>query len=168
MTVFTGTNAFSQSTSQGTWMVEANTRLASVTENITAIPSTGFSFFTSDGTTIWSIGGEAGYFIMDDLALKAGLGYTDTDGFSALTYKFGGRYHLAGVVPIELDLSGGNLENFDDNPLWLGLQGGYAFFLSDMVSIEPSARYLFSLNDGFTEENLFILRLGFAIYFSGN
>ena len=40
---------------------------------------TGFSLYSRDGNTSWGVGGEAGYFILDDLALKAGPGYGDPD-----------------------------------------------------------------------------------------
>ena len=50
-----------------------------------------------------------------------------------------------------------------ENPSYLGFQGGIAFFLGDMVSIEPSIRYNLSLNsDSF--ENIFQAQIGFSIF----
>ena len=53
-------------TSKGKWLIEANTGNA-------MLGNTGFYLSTSDGVTSYNIGLDGGYFIMDDLALKAGI-----------------------------------------------------------------------------------------------
>jgi hypothetical protein len=111
------------------------------------------------------MGLEGGYFVVDDLAVKAGLGYTDLDGFSMFSYKLGAKYYLGGQVPIQVDLTGASMEDFDENPLWMGIQAGYAIFLNDYVSMEPGVRYNISLNDQYTTEGAFELRIGFALHF---
>lgn len=148
-------------TAEGKWLIEANTGFG---EGAAHGANTSFGLSSSDGVTVWSIGGEAGYFVIDDLALKAGLGYTDLDGFSLFSYKFGAKYYVIGEIPFQLDVTGGSIEDSDVNPVYLGLQGGYAIFLSNSVSIEPGIRYNISLNNDFSEDGILELRLGFAVH----
>ena len=149
-------------TTQGNWLLEVNTGFGS---DVAHGASTGFGLSSSDGTTVWSVGFEGGYFVIDDLALKGGLGYTDLDGFTLFSYKIGAKYYIIGQIPVQIDLTGASIEDVDENPLWVGLQGGYAIFLNDYVSIEPGLRYNISMNDDFSDEGVFEVRVGFAIYF---
>ena len=75
--------------------------------------STGFSLFSSDGTTVFSIGAEGGYFITDNTALKLGFGFTDLDQTDFLTYKFGFKHYAGGNIPIQLDITGATNEDID-------------------------------------------------------
>jgi hypothetical protein len=152
-------------TSEGKWLIEANTGFGGGAFAHSA--NTGFSFVSFDGSTDWSIGGEAGYFVVDDLAIKAGIGYSSwSDGDdTAFSYKLGAKYYISSMIPVQLDLTGASWKDVDENPLWLGIQGGYAIFLGDNVSIEPGLRYNISLNENFTDKGIFELRVGFALYF---
>jgi hypothetical protein len=154
-------------TSSGKWLIEANTGFGGGTGAHSA--NTDFGFTSFDGDTAWSAGGEIGYFVMDDLALKGGLGYSSwEDSFgdnSAFSYKFGAKYYIGSMIPVQLDLTGATWEHGIENPLWLGIQGGYAIFLGDNVSIEPGLRYNHSLNEDFTDEGVFEVRVGFALHF---
>ncbi|WP_222984820.1 hypothetical protein [Flagellimonas meishanensis] len=151
-------------TAKGSWLIEANTGFGG--EGITAhSANTGFSLISTDNSTIWGIGAEGGYFVADDLALKAGLGYSDFDGLTVFSYKVGAKYYVISAIPFQIDITGASIQDIPENPLWLGLQGGYAFFLSDHISVEPGLRYNLSLNEDFTDEGIFEFRIGFALYF---
>ncbi len=104
---------------------------------------------SSDGTTEFALGAEAGYFIADDLALKVGLDYNDSS--SAFTYKVGAKYYFFNTIPVQLDIAGASITDSTENPLWLGGQAGYAIFLSDNISIASGVRYNCSLNQNFTD-----------------
>ncbi len=151
-------------TSKGKWLVEANTGNA-------MLGSTGIYFTSSDGESSFNLGLDGGYFVMDNLALKAGLGYgsdsfSDTSSFS---YRLGAKYYVNGMIPLTLDLtgaSGDGVENFaGETPMWLGLGAGYAWFVGNNVSIEPGIRYNHSLNDDYTDKGVFQLNIGFALHF---
>ena len=154
-------------TSKGKWLIEANTGFG---EASTA--NTAFSFVSVDDLTIWTVGAEGGYFIADDLALKAGLGYSrrnfDNDFFeesnSRFNWKVGAKYYIDSKFPFQADLNGSSGDGF--SPLYLGLQGGYALFIADNVSIEPGVRYGIGLNDeaGDGDFNPLSFNIGFAIY----
>lgn len=155
-------------TSKGKWLIEANTGFSGGGGEASFLQhtaNTGFGLLSVDGTTIWSIGSEGGYFVMDDLAIKAGLGYTDYDGASIFSYKLGAKYYIISKIPVQVDVNGASSDEFNENPLWLGLQGGYAIFLGKNVSIEPGLRYSVSLNEDFTDEGIFQARIGFALHF---
>ena len=151
-------------TGEGTWLIEINTGFG---EASTA--NTGFFLRSVDGNTAWGIGGEAGYAVIDDLFVKAGLGYADAgiDGIDGqFSWKFGGKYYIAGSFPVGIDLNGAAGNDF--TPLFLGLQAAYAWFVADNVSIEPGLRYGFGLNDdaGDGDANVFGVNVGFNIFFN--
>lgn len=151
----------SGATSKGSILVEANTGNA-------MIGQTGIFFSSSDGESLYNIGLDGGYFIMDDLAIKAGLGYgggsSDFDA-SVLSYRLGAKYYINSMIPVTVDLTGASIEDANENPLWLGLGAGYAWFITDSISIEPGLRYNLSLNENFTDEGVFQFNVGFALYF---
>lgn len=162
---FTSVNAQDEGgqTDQGSWLVQANTGFGEA-----AGGSTGIYFRSVDGTTSYSIGFDAGYFVMDNLAVLAGLGYADsgidgTDG--AFGWKVGGKYYINGKIPVGLDINGASTDGF--SPMFLGVQAGYAWFLGDMVSIEPGIRYGYGMNEeaGDGDFNPLSINIGFALHF---
>ncbi|HLV63266.1 hypothetical protein [Galbibacter sp.] len=145
--------------SEGSWLVEANTNFG---RGHTA--HTGFSLNTSDNNTIWNIGFEGGYFIMDDLALKVGLGYGDSDNADGrFSYKAGAKYYIESQFPVQIDFNGSSGDNF--SPLFVGLQGGYAWFVADNISLEPGVRYDIDINDDADNFGGLGLNVGFALHF---
>lgn len=162
LTVFAFANVNAQddvsnSGSEGSWLIEVNT-------GSWATGSTAISLTSEDGETMWSAGGEVGYFLADDLALKVGLGYSDFGSdFSAFSYKIGAKYYIGGEFPVGLDFTGVSYKDFDENPSYVGLEGGYAWFVADNVSIEPKLRYNLSMNSDFYDD-AFQLLIGFAIF----
>ena len=139
-------------TAKGKWVIEANTGAAST-------GSTAFSFSSQDGDSNFAIGLDGGYFIMDDLAIKGGLGYND--GNEAFTYKVGAEYYIAGQFPVGIDFTGTSYDAYSEN--WLGLQAGYAYFLGENVAVKPALRYNIGLEDG--QKGKFQGLIGFALYF---
>ena len=73
---------------------------------------------------------------------------------------------MLGTTGLYFASSGDGAENFiGETPLWLGLGAGYAWFVSDTISIEPGLRYNYSLNEDFTDQGVFQFNVGFALYF---
>ena len=144
-------------TSEGKWLIEANT-------GSWATGNTSFSLLSVDNSdTAWSAGFEGGYFIVQDLALKIGLGYSDNGlGYTPFNYKVGVKYYIASQFPVGIDLTGSSSDG--DNANWIGLQAGYAWFVSDSVSIEPAIRYNVTLDDN-KADNAFQGLIGFALHF---
>lgn len=150
-------------TSKGKWLIEANTGNAE-------LGNTGIYFASSDGSSSYNIGLDGGYFIMDDLAVKVGLGYggfspDGGDSTSTFSYRVGGKYYVKSMIPVTLDLTGASVKDAVENPMWLGVGAGYAWFLGSNVSIEPGVRYNHSLNDKYTDKGVFQVNVGFALHF---
>lgn len=150
-------------TDEGKILIEANTAFGGG-----HIANTGFTLNSlsvgDNSVTSWGLGLEGGYFIMDDLAIKAGLGYADSgvEGADGLfSYKVGAKYYLMSQIPVQLDLSGNTPEGA--SPMWLGLQAGYAVFLGENVSLEPGLRYNYGIGDA-EDVNVFQFNVGFAIH----
>ncbi|NVJ88649.1 MAG: hypothetical protein HWD82_04335 [Flavobacteriaceae bacterium] len=141
----------SDALSKGSWVIEANTGAATT-------GNTSFSLSSSNGNTNWSIGFDGGYFVMDNLAVKAGLGYLDLGGADAFSYKFGAEYFLGGQFPVSVDFTGSTGNDLN----WLGLQAGYAWFVADNISIKPAFRYNIGLDD---QDGLFQGLIGFSLFF---
>jgi hypothetical protein len=144
-------------TSEGKWLIEANT-------GSWATGNTSFSLLSVDGgDTAWSAGLEGGYFIIKDFALKAGLGYSDDgNGTTPFNYKVGVKYYIASQFPVGIDFTGTSSDG--DNANWIGFQAGYAWFVSDTVSIEPAIRYNATLDKN-KADNAFQGLIGFALHF---
>lgn len=128
-------------TEEGKWLIEANTNFGN-----THASNTGFSLDSADRETVWNIEAEGGYFVIDNLAIKAGLGYGSGFGTSVFSYKIGAKYYILNVIPVQLDFNGATIQAAD-NPSYIGLQAGYASFLGDNVSIEPGIRYDISTDE---------------------
>lgn len=139
--------------SKGSWVIEANTGSATT-------GSTAFSLTSVDGDTSFNIGAEAGYFVKENLAIKVGLGYDDSD--ESFAYKVGAKYYINGQFPVGADFTGASGDGWDAS--FIGLQGGYAWFVAPNVSIEPTIRYNFSLNED-DAESAFQALIGFAFHF---
>lgn len=157
-------------TAKGKWLIEANTGFGAIMP-----ASTSFGYSSQGDLKQMSLGAEGGYFVMDNLAIKVGIGYNSidngvTDG-SAFAYKVGAKYYVKGMIPVQVDYSGASGDlveggvNGDDTPSYLGVQAGYAWFLGSNVSIEPGVRYNSSLNDDYIEDGQFQVCIGFALHF---
>lgn len=154
-------------TSKGKWLIEANTGFGAVTG-----ANTSFSYTSQGDFKAMSLGAEGGYFVMDDLAIKVGIGYNSFDfgagSTSGFAYKVGAKYYIKSMIPVQVDYSGGSGDNYEvagETPSYLGLQAGYAWFLGSNVSIEPGLRYNLTMNDKYTEDNALQLCIGFALHF---
>ncbi|TDP61750.1 hypothetical protein [Flavobacterium dankookense] len=150
-------------TSEGKWLIEANTGNA-------MLGTTGFYFASQDGESTMNLGLDGGYFIMDDLAIKAGLGYgsNSANSTSSFSYRLGAKYYVESMIPVTLDLTGASgdaVEIANETPMWLGIGAGYAWFLGENVSIEPGLRYNHSLNENYTDKAVIQFNIGFALHF---
>ena len=153
-------------TSKGKWLIEANTGNA-------LLGTTGIYLTTSDGYTEYNVGLDGGYFVADNLAIKAGLGFGGADSDlgdseSSFSYRLGAKYYIQSMIPVTLDITGASgdaVEFAGETPLWLGIGAGYAWFLGENVSIEPGVRYNHSLNEDYSDKGVFQVNVGFALHF---
>ena len=169
----------SSATSKGSFLIEVNTGFGEV-----SMANTSLIFRSGEGGEEWAAGGEAGYFVLDNLALKAGVGFSDLGGADNVSgefhWKLGAKYYVGGRFPVQIDLNGSRRTYGDDpdnnpdtppvftpnaTPLWLGFQGAYAWMIAKNVSVEPGLRYGISLNDDAdTIGSNFSFNLGFNVF----
>lgn len=110
---------------------------------------------------------EAGYFLMDNLALLGDLGGDWSS--SADMYQLGakaryyfdkvGFYAGTGLLLRSMQIKHGS----DTTDFALTFEGGYTYFLSRTVAIEPGLYYHLSLSDN--DWSRFGLKIGFSLYF---
>jgi hypothetical protein len=158
--VFANAQADSQ-TEKGNILIEVNTGFGS------KVGGTSFGYTSTDGSTDYNVGVEGGYFMMDNLALKLGLGfggYSPKGAESSTTfgYKVGAKYYVSGFLPVEVSYNGYSQKNI--NASFVGFQAGYAIFLNNHISLEPGIRYNSSLNTD-AAKSFIQLNVGFAMFF---
>ncbi|WP_422084087.1 hypothetical protein [Ulvibacterium sp.] len=159
LTLFTLERVSAQ-TEEGSFLIEASTGFGFLNN----VANTGFYLSSQDGETVFNIGAEGGYFIIDNLALKAGLGFGDNGFNSILSYKLGAKYYVIGQIPVAMDFTGASIQDVSENPIFLGIQGGYAIFLGDYIALEPGLRYNFTLNED-ASDSFFQFNVGVAFLF---
>ena len=144
-------------TAKGKWVVEANTG------SWTTMGNTSFGLTSVDGNTAWNVGAEGGYFVMDNLAIKAGLGYGDQgSGDGIFSYKLGAQYYINNVIPVGVDFTGASADGESVN--FVGLEGGYAWFVAPNIAVTPKVRYNLSLDEQ-KADNAFQGLIGFSLFF---
>ncbi len=150
-------NIYAQPSSihEGSWLIEINT--GSRTTGNTA-----FYYSSIDGNSEWNVGADLGYFIKDNFALKFGFGYGHNDEEdNPFAYKLGMKWYMFGMLPLGLDFTGVSQGDFNAN--YLGGQLGYAWFVSDRLSLEPTLRYNVSLDKAKAKDEFQFL-IGFAFH----
>ncbi len=157
------TKGTSSQTSEGKFLIEANTGFGPVHS-----ADTSFGFTSRDGSSSYNLGLEGGYFVVDNLAVKVGLGYggfsiKDGPSSNTLSYKIGAKYYILNMIPVQLDYSGAKVKDVTDNESFIGAQVGYAIFLGENVSIEPGFRYNKALLKD--AKDILEFKVGFALHF---
>ncbi len=127
-----------------------------------SINSLGMSYNGANGFQ-FGLAAHAGYFLRDNWLLKGQLGYEHQNtNVNSLAVGAGVRYYI-----IQNGLFGGiNLQGVfaeGRNDFVPGVEIGYAFFINDKVTIEPSVYYdqSFSSHKDFSTVGL---KIGFGVY----
>ncbi|MCB0495160.1 MAG: outer membrane beta-barrel protein [Cyclobacteriaceae bacterium] len=110
-----------------------------------------------------------GYFFAQNFIIGAGIAYSSTNYKSSsydydtksTTFSIFSRYYINGAFFLGIGYGSVKYEDLDAlNEL--DFQVGYAAFISDNISIEPSLNYGLGLGDN--EGNTFLVNLGFGLY----
>jgi hypothetical protein len=139
---------------RGKWMVNAQ------------LSNIGLSY-SNDEKGHFGVSAGGGYFLLDNIALTASFGMDMNDDINKYSFGLGGRYYFE---QNGLFLGGGikarryAYDNAPDtNDFGLSMEGGYAFFLSRTVTIEPSVYYDLSMKNG--DNSKIGAKVGFSLYF---
>lgn len=138
---------------QGTWVINPSL--------------TGMNFSYSKGDKMqFGLGAQAGTFLVDGVALMVEAGADWSKPVDIYNLGVGGRYYFnkTGVyLGAGLDLNRIRMKGGDHNTNWgLGIEAGYAYFISRTVTIEPAVYYKWRFNDG--DLSKFGIKIGFGIY----
>lgn len=105
---------------------------------------------------------KGGYFVIENLAVGANLGYfKDSEADDAIT-SFGlfGRYYVNGKIILG---AGFNANKFGEvSYTSIPLEAGYAAFITDNIAVEPVVTY--TLMSGDAEGSSFGIGVGFSLY----
>lgn len=127
----------------------------------------GLSYSGSEKTH-FGFDANGGAFVMDNVALLLNLGgdYAK-NAMDVTTVGVGGRYYFDKVgvfLGLGLKYKHYAWEGWKDNDCALGIEAGYAFFLSRTVTIEPAVYYDQSFSDHHDFSKVGF-KLGFGFYF---
>ena len=104
-------------------------------------------FFKDDNDkslTAFTLNVGGGYFVSKNFALGAGIDLESIDNASYTDYNLFMRYYPLGKVILEaglLSLDSANDLGEDKRLNLVNLEAGYAFFVNDYFSVEPTLRF---------------------------
>ena len=108
--------------------------------------------------TTFNLNVGGGYFVVDNLAVMAGLGVADYGGGAETAFGLGARYYMgkmfAGVM---YDIPGEDMSNLD-------ITAGYLWMLTDNVSIQPMVEYWMDMSEA-EADGVMSIKVGFGLYF---
>jgi opacity protein-like surface antigen len=127
--------------------------------------ATGLGFtYSSNEKFRFGLEATAGYFVADCLMLRANIGYEHKQHVDDFNVGAGVRYYFdqCGVFIG----AGAEFDHFtkSNNDVMIPLTVGYAFFVNQHITIEPSLSYKMSTHD-FGGNSSFGLNIGFGFYF---
>jgi hypothetical protein len=133
------------------------------TEKGTYLLGGGAQFLTTDGSSIFSLSPNVGYFVANKWALGARASLATGDGFSSWNigpftrYYFGGKENASFFGQLGANIGGGKNS---DTEFGLGVGAGYAVFLNESVALEFTAGY----DKAGDNNGIFGLGVGFQIH----
>lgn len=127
--------------------------------------SSNLSFSNKDKVSYINADLNAGYFIWDQVQAKAGVSFDLTirpeETSADVNYSAGVKYYAGNVFPLYVGWYGANGYDLKAIRHYLELRAGYAYFISDSMSIEPSVGYLYSDR----QANVFKFNFGINLFF---
>jgi hypothetical protein len=117
-----------------------------------------------DSYSKFQLQGKVGYFFIDNLTGGVKLDYQKVDEASSLGLGIFGRYYLNNVIILGATLGTSKRDSgvADASSTWLGLEGGYAAFITDAIAIEPTLNI--DIFSGDFDETNFGLNVGISLY----
>lgn len=123
-----------------------------------------FSYNTETDKAHFGLEVKGGAFLIDNVALLLDAGATwQGGGTDVYMLGVGGRYYFNKIgvfLGADVNLNRYNWDGGDKTRFGFGMEGGYAFFLSRTVTIEPAVYW--DINKDRSE---FGLKVGFGFYF---
>lgn len=159
---------FAQNTNEAKLISKSEAMQATQEGNIfVGVNTTGFGFTNVDGVTNTNVGINVGAFAKQNFAIVANVGYgaVTSKEFNTNDWYYGAglRYYIVNAVPVQVDWKGSVGNNYHPTTSYIGVEGGYAWFISKRFSVEPKLRYDISTRDEY--KNVFSGTIGFNTFF---
>lgn len=118
-----------------------------------------------DNYSSFQLQGKVGYFFVDNFAGGLRLDHLKEDESGRTIFGIFGRYYLNNVIILGASLGSVrfDLGQGDASSTFIGLEGGYAAFITDNIAVEPTLNLDFISGD-FDQTNIG-LNVGFSLYF---
>jgi hypothetical protein len=143
---------------------EAGNMIIGTSSNLTYTSSSVADCDDCDAVSQLNLSLSYGYFVIDNLALSAGLNMTSVEDMSITTIGISGRYYMSGMFA-QAGWATTSITDVDDAMSTIALAAGYAHMLSDNISLEPMLMYSMNSLDGEALSNTFGIRIGLGCYF---
>ncbi len=151
-------------TEEGTWLTGGATTMSFSSTSIDNV---------DDNVNTFSLQGNAGYFLMDDLTVGLILGFSNTSQgdvtFSSTIIGPFGRYYINGTffVGAGFGIQSASTDSGDSEVDTTGgsvlLEAGYPIWLNDTFAFEPSLNYAIGTG-GFSSSSTFTVGVGISAY----
>lgn len=163
--LFASGTLFAQ-TEQGKWLIGATSNMDFIVTSSDA---------SDDNITSFNLGGQTGYFFIDNLNIGARMDFSTTSfgDFSSSTFSIGpgvryyvnGTFFVGGLFSFVTGSSDDGDFESDFNFTQFGLEAGYPIWIVENVAIEPALIYSSASGDDIDNSNGFGLNVGFNLYF---
>jgi hypothetical protein len=147
---------------------EAGNMIIGTSSNLTYTSTSAADCDDCDAVSQLNLSLSYGYFVIDNLALSAGLNFSSMsvgdESMSMTTIGLSGRYYMSGMFA-QAGWATTSITDVDDAMSTIALAAGYAHMLSDNISLEPMLMYSMNSLDGEALSNTFGIRIGLGCYF---
>tara|TARA_B100000965_G_C19122487_1_gene553888 strand:+ start:38 stop:574 length:537 start_codon:yes stop_codon:yes gene_type:complete len=120
-----------------------------------------------EGNTTFGLNASGGYFVIDNLAVLATLGYESLgEDMSTMTYGVGVRYYMNSIFGhVAYNMGSSSISDLDVSTSQIALGAGYSHMLTDNIALEPMLNYVMDSVEGEASGSGFGLKIGFGLYF---
>ena len=160
------TTMYAQKFTKGKYFVGSSSNLSWSSETL--------DFPGAKAVSTTSLDLSGGYFFMDNIMVRGGLGYSKVgDGTADVSFGLGARYYakekffgqaMYNILPSKtsMDKEGKTVEVGSSS---ISLGAGYVHSLNDFITIEPMVTYDMKNVDGASYSKTLGVRVGLGIYF---
>ena len=143
---------------------EAGNMIIGTSSNLTYTSTSVADCDDCDAVSQLNLSLSYGYFVIDNLALSAGLNMASIGDMTITTIGISGRYYMSSMFA-QAGWGTTSITDVDDAMSTISLGAGYAHMLSDNISLEPMVMYNMNSLDGEALSNTFGIRIGLGCYF---
>ena len=143
---------------------EAGNMIIGTSSNLTYTSTSAADCDDCDAINQLNLSLSYGYFVIDNLALSAGLNMASIGDMTTTTIGISGRYYMSSMFA-QAGWATSSMTDVDASVTTISIAAGYAHMLSDNISLEPMLMYNMNSFDGEASSNAFGVRIGLGCYF---